>query len=115
MATLSTHVLDTARGVPAAGLAIRLEGEDHLDATGWRELAAATTDDDGRAKLLADGEALVPGTYRIELASGDWHDARGEAGFYPVVHVCFTVAEAGAHYHVPLLLSPYGYSTYRGS
>src|SRR4051794_17189503 len=73
MATLSTHVLDTARGVPAAGLAIRLEGEDHIDATGWRELAAATTDDDGRAKLLDDGAALDPGDYRLEFATGDWH------------------------------------------
>lgn len=98
MATLSTHVLDTAAGRPAAGLPVTL-----LDADGGA-LADALTDPDGRVASL--GGALSPGTYRLRFAVA--------GPFYPEVVVAFTIA-ADEHHHVPLLLSPYGYSTYRGS
>ena len=107
MATLSTHVLDTSRGRPAVGLRVALES-----ATGDR-LAEAVTDGDGRAGDLAPGD-LAPGTYRLRFDSGAWFAARGVEGFYPEVVVAFDLV-GDEHSHVPLLLSPFGYSTYRGS
>ena len=103
MATLSTHILDIARGRPAAGVRVRLESGDatHLD--------AGTTDDDGRVGSL--GGALEPGAYVLRFATGGY---LGPDAFYPEVVVGFRVGD-DEHYHVPLLLSPYGYSTYRGS
>ena len=103
MATLSTHVLDTARGVPAAGVPVRL-----LDASG-RSLAEAVTDGDGRVPSL--GGDLPAGTFTLRFNVA----IQQPDGFYPEVAVTFTVADGESHYHVPLLLSPYGYSTYRGS
>lgn len=111
MAGISTHVLDTAAGVPAAGVPVTLEvrGEG-----GWRRVGVGVTDEDGRiADLLTEG--AVAGTYRIVFDTGAYFTARGEPGFYPEVTVVFEVREAHAHHHVPLLLSPFGYSTYRGS
>jgi 5-hydroxyisourate hydrolase len=107
MATLSTHVLDTSAGRPAAGVPITL-----LTAAG-EELAAAVTDDDGRAAGIGAG-GLTAGDYRLRFDSGAYFGAQGVTGFYPEVVVTFTVA-GDEHFHVPLLLSPYGYSTYRGS
>lgn len=107
---ITTHVLDTAAGRPAAGVAVTLEisGED-----GWRRLAAGTTDDDGRiADLLPVDHRLSPGTYRLTFDVGGY---LAGAGFYPEVPVIFRVVDPDQHYHVPLLLSPFGYSTYRGS
>jgi 5-hydroxyisourate hydrolase len=103
MATLSTHVLDTALGRPAAGVPVEL-----LDASGSR-MAQAVTDGNGRVASLGDDLPAGQYTLRFDLA------AHQPDGFYPEVAVTFTVAEAESHYHVPLLLSPYGYSTYRGS
>jgi 5-hydroxyisourate hydrolase len=103
MPTLSTHVLDTARGRPAAGVPVQL-----LDASG-HVLADGVTDDDGRVPSL--GAELGAGTYTVRFDVA----AHQPDGFYPEVAVTFTVAEGETHYHVPLLLSPYGYSTYRGS
>jgi 5-hydroxyisourate hydrolase len=105
MTTLSTHVLDTTLGRPAVGVRITLEGDDG-------QLARAETDIDGRAADL--GGALAPGTYRLRFDSGGYFTGRGIDGFYPEVLVTFRVSGAG-HVHVPLLLSPFGYSTYRGS
>jgi 5-hydroxyisourate hydrolase len=110
---LSTHVLDTATGRPAAGLPVRLEVERDL---GWSELARGVTNADGRvAPLLPAGTALEAATYRLTFDVAAYQAARGVAGFYPYVTVVFTVRDPGQHHHVPLLLSPYGYSTYRGS
>lgn len=111
MSGISTHVLDTARGRPAAGIAVTLEanGPD-----GWRELANGTTDPDGRiASLLSDGVPAT-GEFRLRFATGAYFHGLGQTAFYPevVIHVRL---EAGAKYHLPLLLSPFGYSTYRGS
>jgi 5-hydroxyisourate hydrolase len=109
--TLSTHVLDASRGVPAGGVGVRLttlEGQP---------LGEAVTDDDGRVRELA--AELGSGAYRLTFATGAYFAARGQQGFYPEVVVTFTVTDAdvgaGRHHHVPLLLSPYAYSTYRGS
>ena len=113
MSGLSTHVLDTAIGRPAAGIAVRLEVED---GAGWRELASHATSADGRVgHLLPTGTALAAATYRLTFDVAAYHAARGAAGFYPHVTIVFTVRDAAQHYHVPLLLSPFGYSTYRGS
>lgn len=103
MSTISTHVLDTAAGRPAAGVPIRLE------TAAGELLGSGVTDADGRVRGLVD--ALAPGTYRMVFDTA----AYDPDGFYPEVAVLFTVRAADEHYHVPLLLSPYGYSTYRGS
>ena len=99
--SLSTHVLDTRAGVPAAGVAIELRHGD--------EVISATTNEDGRARLLEETPA---GEYELVFAVGDYF---GERAFLDRVPVRFTIADAGAHYHVPLLVSPWSYSTYRGS
>ena len=113
MSGLSTHVLDTAVGRPAAGLPVRLEVQ-RGDA--FVELARATTNADGRvAPLLPAGTTLEAATYRLTFDTAAYHAARGSEGFYPYVSIVFTVRDPGQHHHVPLLLSPYGYSTYRGS
>ncbi len=111
--SISTHVLDTARGRPAAGVPVRLE----LKAEGgWRGLGRGTPDADGRQRnLLREGDALEEGDYRLVFDAGAYFEAQGAEGFYAEVTVAFVVRDASAHYHVPLLLSPYGYSTYRGS
>jgi 5-hydroxyisourate hydrolase len=107
MATLSTHVLDTSRGMPATGLRLTLES------AAGAVLAEAVTDQDGRAGDLAPGD-LPAGTYRLRFDSGTWFARQGVEGFYPEVVVAFDLA-GDQHFHVPLLLSPFGYSTYRGS
>ncbi len=104
--SLSTHVLDASRGTPATGVAVR------LTTTGGQELATAVTDADGRVRDLG---ALAAGDYRLAFATGEYFAASRQQGFYPEVVVTFTVTDPGQHHHVPLLLSPYAYSTYRGS
>ena len=108
--TLSTHVLDATSGRPAAGVGVRLERRA-ADGT-WLETESASTGEDGRLRL--SGEIAV-GVYRITFASGDYFGARGVTTFYPEVSVTFAVAAEAEHHHVPLLLSPFAYSTYRGS
>jgi 5-hydroxyisourate hydrolase len=113
MSGLTTHVLDTAHGKPAAGVALRL-------LRGGEVLASARTNADGRCEspLLAGG-AAKPGAYRLEFEVGAYYRGLGVAlpdpAFLEVVVIEFGIADAGAHYHVPLLVSPFGYSTYRGS
>ena len=113
MSGLTTHVLDTMHGKPGAGIALRL----------WRGetcLIETTTNADGRCDSpLLTGETLEAGAYRLEFAVGDYFRRLGVAlpdpAFLETVIIAFGVAEAAGHYHVPLLVSPYGYSTYRGS
>lgn len=106
MSHLTTHVLDAARGVPAPGIAVAL-----ASAPG-EEIAAGVTDADGR--LALGPELLPPGDYTLSFATGDYFDGQGVDSFYPSVTVVFGIRD-GRHYHVPLLLSPFAYSTYRGS
>ena len=113
MSGITTHVLDTARGRPAAGVPVTLEAKG---ADGWRVVGRGATDDDGRLRdLLPAGFKLSEGGYRLTFDAGAYLSASGAEGFYTEVVVSFVVRDAAAHYHVPLLLSPYGYSTYRGS
>jgi len=105
MSGITTHVLDTARGRPAAGIAVFLELRDGDE---WREIGRGTTDDDGRLRTLT-GPSIDAGTYRITF------DTSGRSDFFPLVAIEFVVKDPQQHYHVPLLLSPFGYSTYRGS
>lgn len=113
MARLSTHVLDTAHGRPAAGLAIELYQGDRL-------VAAATTNADGRTdQPLLAGDTIPTGTFELRFHIGDYFAAAGvampEPRFLDVVPIRFGIADAAGHYHVPLLVSPYAFSTYRGS
>jgi 5-hydroxyisourate hydrolase len=110
--SLSTHVLDTAAGQPVPGLAVRCE---RLDDDAVHLIGERRTDTDGRIGDLVSREDLTRGTYRLTFATGDWAAANGRPMFYPEVSVTFAVTAADVHHHVPLLLSPYGYSTYRGS
>ncbi len=112
MSRLTSHVLDTALGQPARGLALRLEVQEPA---GWRQLASAVTDADGRAGDLLAGARLEARSYRLTFETGAYFAAAGRASFYPRVEVTFEVTAPAEHHHVPLLLSPFGYSTYRGS
>jgi 5-hydroxyisourate hydrolase len=114
MSRISTHVLDTARGRPAAGVRVTLE---RLDAAGgWLAAGHGDTDNDGRiASLMPEGAVLVPGEYRLTFATREYFQAAGTATLYPSVTVTIEAVAGQTHYHVPLLLSPFGYSTYRGS
>jgi 5-hydroxyisourate hydrolase len=108
---ITTHVLDTSRGCPAAGLPVLLE---RAVGSVWQPVGRATTDADGRVRdLLASPPES--GRYRLSFDTDAYFRAIGEAGFYPEVSVTFVVERGEEHYHVPLLLSPFGYSTYRGS
>ena len=109
---ITTHVLDTARGCPAADISVVLENE--VDGQ-WQALASGKTNDDGRIDGLLASESLSVGRYRMTFATGEYFRSQGVDGFYPQVVVDFEIREPGDHYHVPLLLSPFGYSTYRGS
>jgi len=107
--TISTHVLDAVAGAPAEGMPLRLERADGgLVGTGH-------TNADGRCPELTEGLELEAGIYRLRFETGDWFGGRDTDTFYPVVELSFEVTDPAAHYHVPLLLSPFAYSTYRGS
>jgi 5-hydroxyisourate hydrolase len=109
---ITTHVLDVSLGRPAKGIVVRLA---RAEGAGFRELARGETDADGRAsKLLAPG-TLEAATYRISFDLEPYFAASGRTSFYPSVDIVFVVTSTTEHYHVPLLLSPFGYSTYRGS
>ena len=121
--TISTHVLDTSIGKPAASITVQLQRQS---GAAWADVSTAVTDKDGRvAGLLPPaGQAGAGGLptqapaevgYRLTFDVGEYFSARGVESFYSKVSIDFVVRDAAAHYHVPLLLSPYGYSTYRGS
>lgn len=108
---LSTHVLDTALGKPAAGIQVILY---KLDGADGEEIASGTTDADGRI-ARGFGGTLDPAWYELEFITGSYFTALGVNAFYDVITIRFEVDSSDEHYHVPLLLSPFGYSTYRGS
>jgi 5-hydroxyisourate hydrolase len=110
---ISTHILDTALGCPAAGVAVTL---GQLNEGAWFELNKAATDADGRCKyLLPEGEALQPGIYRVHIATAAYYATQGLHGLYPYVEIVFKITESSQHYHIPLLLTANSYTTYRGS
>ncbi len=109
---ITSHVLDTALGRPARDLEVRL---DRLGAAGWTTLGRAVTDADGRVRDLLGAADLEAGTYRVTFATGAYFEASHRPVFYPRVDVVFRVDAPDEHHHIPLLLSPFGYSTYRGS
>lgn len=111
---ITTHVLDTTLGCPAIGVPVRLYAEEAPDR--WMVLATGITNDDGRvANLLPVDHVLKPGNYRMRFITGDYFSRQKVTGFYPYADIVFQIVEPSIHYHIPLLLSPYGYSTYRGS
>jgi 5-hydroxyisourate hydrolase len=113
MSGISTHVLDLTRGKPAAEVVVRLSRE----AGGhWSEVSKRTTDADGRVKtMLRENETLESGRYRLQFETAVYFRGQGIEAFHPFVEIAFEVRKADEHYHVPLLLTPHGYSTYRGS
>lgn len=114
MKRISTHVLDIAQGRPAKDVPVRLER--HESAGEWVRLNSARTDGDGRcAQLLPEHEALRAGLYRLAFDTASYYLAQNVEGLYPVVEITFQVQEGDSHFHIPLLLSPHGYTTYRGS
>ncbi|HME00367.1 MAG TPA: hydroxyisourate hydrolase [Terriglobia bacterium] len=111
---ISTHVLDTSLGRPASAMPVHLERRSPSGA--WQTVASGETDSDGRCRdLVPSDDPLSPGVYRITFDTERYFDALEVDGLYPVVTVTFMVREAAAHYHIPLLVSPNGYTTYRGS
>lgn len=112
MSQVTTHVLDTATGRPAAGIAVVLERMGEAGA--GEPIASATTDANGRVVEL--GPARLPaGDYRLRFDSGGYQRRQSREGFFPEVAIAFRLADGAEHYHVPLLLGPWGYTTYRGS
>ena len=108
---VTTHILDTTTGRPAVGVSVVLEARD--DET-WSRMATGLTDADGRVKVLGPS-SLQSGVYRLRFDTGSYFAGISQDTFFPEVSLTFTVDSAQAHYHVPLLLSPFAYSTYRGS
>ena len=112
MASISTHVLDASIGAPAASVVVRL---DRHDGDTWVSLHRTSTDADGRCPDLGDVGGIALGDYRLTFGTGVYFDDRHVETFYPSVELIFRVTDTEGHYHVPLLLSPFAYSTYRGS
>jgi 5-hydroxyisourate hydrolase len=114
MGAITTHVLDTSRGQPAAYVPIALDRQN--ETREWEPIGRGETDADGRLRSLMPEDAdLAPGIYRLTFDVAGYFSTHGVRAFYPVVTIVFETAEGESHYHVPLLLSPFGYSTYRGS
>lgn len=114
MSAITTHVLDTAAGRPGAGIPVVLERRTH--STGWQGIAEGITDIDGRINdLLPEGDAFLPGHYRLVYETAAYFLLKNIECFFPQITIGFVVKDPAQHYHVPLLLSPFGYMTYRGS
>lgn len=109
---ITTHILDTTLGKPARGVNIWLEKQQGAE---WKRLGEGKTDDDGRLKTLTPPGPVEPGVFRIRFDTAGYFASTGTKGFYPYVEVVFEITDGAAHYHVPLLVNPWGYSTYRGS
>jgi 5-hydroxyisourate hydrolase len=113
MKRISTHILDMVRGTPATEVLVRLEKQTKPG--DWRLLTSARTDQDGRcAQLLPEGEDRLTGVYRLIFDTGSYYQVQGIAALYPVVEVTFDARDGESNFHIPLLLSPNGYTTYRG-
>ncbi len=113
MSAITTHLLDASTGCPARGVPVALERQT---TTGWEIIGKGATDEDGRLRDLLDSETILQtGNYRLTFDIEIYFAKQQIDSFYPQVTVAFTVRDAAQHYHVPLLLSPFGYSTYRGS
>ena len=113
MSAITTHILDISTGQPAASVPIKLE---FLKDGAWEKVGSGQTDSDGRVKdLVETGFKFVSGQYRIDFTVSDYFEKQKVDSFYPYVKIVFEVKDPESHYHVPLLLSPFGYSTYRGS
>ncbi len=113
MSHITTHVLDVSIGKPAANIAVILESQS--SGSSWLEVARGATDTDGRLRDWPAAKTVPTGIYRLVFDTKDYFAARKIAGLYPQVVIVFEVRDAQEHYHIPLLLSPFGYSTYRGS
>ena len=114
MKRITTHVLDTARGKPARDVPVRLERQEKSG--DWAVLGSARTDHDGRCgQLVPDDKVLSTGLYRLAFDTGSYFAAEKIEGLYPVVEITFVVRDGETHFHIPLLLNPNGYTTYRGS
>lgn len=114
MSHVTTHVLDAALGRPARDVPVRLEAAADGARTSWNPVAEGRTNDDGRVPDFGPAQ-LEAGYYRVVFDTGSYFTATGQKGFYPEVTIVFDLSDEDAHYHVPLLLSPFAYSTYRGS
>jgi 5-hydroxyisourate hydrolase len=113
MSQITTHVLDIAAGHPADGVPLLIELQ--VSGTEWKQVGRGTTDKDGRCRDLLPPASLIEGTYRITFDTQTYFASSKVKTLYPQVIVVFSVPDAGQHYHIPLLLSPFGYSTYRGT
>ena len=113
MSPVTSHVLDTALGRPAQNLGVRLEVQ--AADSSWSTLASRVTNQDGRVTDLLPEGALARGRYRMVFETAAYHRSAGQPVFYPEVSIVFDIEAPAEHYHIPLLLSPFGYSTYRGS
>jgi 5-hydroxyisourate hydrolase len=109
---LSTHILDTALGRPAADVSLALW---HLQPSGWQEIGTGTTDADGRCKTLLGDTPLQAGEYSIRFETSLYYESQGLEGLYPHIAIVFTVRDPTQHHHIPLLLTANGYTTYRGT
>ena len=117
MSQITTHILDTSKGKPAEAVTIVLFQQDPTDpvTAGWRQIAIGTTNEDGRIPgLLAENAILDAGVYKMRFETKEYFEKQGIQTFYPFVEITFSIS-GSEHYHVPLLLNPFGYSTYRGS
>lgn len=113
MSQITTHVLDTSKGVPAKGIKITLQKPG--DENTWIDITSGITNDDGRIEgFLPQDQVIKPGTYRMLFNTKNYFESNDVKGFYPEVPIIFETTDT-SHYHIPLLLNPYGYSTYRGS
>jgi len=112
MSAITTHVLDISRGCPAAGLRVELLIQS---GTEWKSIGTGLTDVNGRCNALMGGTKLEAGSYRLLFNAGAYYRERNTETFYSEIPIVFEILRTEAHYHVPLLLSPFGYSTYRGS
>jgi 5-hydroxyisourate hydrolase len=113
MSQITTHILDTSLGEPASNVEVQLYFQSNND---WKEIGKGKTNSDGRVTSLLDSdETLEAGEYKLRFGIAAYYLSKDTDSFYPFVEIVFRVAAGGQHYHVPLLLNPFGYSTYRGS